>query len=176
MRTRSKRLVIAIALVVAVSVAGCGKSNATAHHHGELTTAEKIDNLCFNLGAQLKSAYFRAGEGGPYAYNRSRQENLAIGEKRTLEQVAVKSAPVMLSIAREVRAVPVPSFVHPSITALVTKLEGGAAGYRRLATQVHGEPARPHELADTASAFAAPVRPAVAACRAAVLVLQRKHS
>jgi hypothetical protein len=173
---RKARAPVVALITIAAVVAGCG--NSTTNRSGELSTADKIDNLCSDLVSQLNAAHYQAVQsvGKPYAENRTLQQNVATGEKYTLEQSAVKYAPVMLSVAREVRAVPVPSYARTSDRSFVAALETGAVGFRDFAKRLHGEPALSNETARYAAASVAPARPALAACHATALALQRGHS
>ena len=170
------RPVVAL-IVVAAAVAGCGKSSSSTHRPGELSTAEKIDNLCFHIVSQLNAARQQAlYSPEPVRGEHSRRVGLALGEKYTLELTALKSAPVMVSIAREARAVPVPAFAHTSDASFVRALESGAVGFRTFARRLHDEAALANEFAHYAAASVAPARPALAACRATVETLKRRKS
>lgn len=168
----------ALVLVGLLAITGCGKTNLhPSHRPGELTTAEKIDNLCFHLASQLRAAIYQAAEGGgPLVGERGLQEAVSIGEKYSLEQGALRSAPVMLSILREVREVPVPSFARASDAALEQALERGAVRFRAFAQRLHGEPPRPHEYVRYTVASVAPARPALAKCHETAVLLDHGHA
>jgi hypothetical protein len=167
----------ALVLVGLLAITGCGKANLHAPRRaGELSTAEKIDNLCFDLVSQLKAAIYQAVQGGrPPVGGRGLQEEVSLGEKYSLEQGALSSAPLMLSILHEVQEVPVPSFARASDAAFERALETGAVGFRLFAQRLHGEPPHPREYAHYAAASVAPARPALTNCHETVGLLSRRH-
>jgi hypothetical protein len=130
----------ALVLVGLLAITGCGKTNLhPPRRAGELSTAEKIDNLCFDLVSQVRAAMSQAVEGRlPPVGDRGLREAISLGEKYSLEQGALKSAPVMLSILHEVREVPVPSSARASDAAFERALETGAVGFRAFAQRLHG--------------------------------------
>jgi hypothetical protein len=83
------------ALVMAglLAISGCGKTNLhPPRRPGELSTAERIDDLCFDLASQLKAENYQAVESGrPPVGERGTQEAISIGEKYSLEQGALKT-------------------------------------------------------------------------------------
>jgi hypothetical protein len=164
------------ALVLSFGAMSCGKGNLATRHPGELTVAEQADKLCFDFVSQLKAAMFEgASQVGTPSLRLGLHRSLELAEKDSLEQDALKSAVVTISILREARKVRVPSFARPSDVVYEQALERSAQGYRSFARRIRGEPARPNEFSRNAKAYLLPERSAFRACEATVGVLHRGH-